>query len=61
MALADAVTHPVVAHVDSFGAFLLGFVIDELCGDFVVDFAYCGWLRVAEVFPRIGTPMRPFV
>ena len=54
LALAHSVAHPVVPHVDCFGAFLFGLIVDKLGCDFVVDFANGGRLRVAKVFESVA-------
>ena len=44
--LVDAVTDPVEAHIDGFGAALLDSVIEHACCIIVVGINYFWWLRV---------------
>ena len=48
MALADAVTDPVEAHINVFGAALLDSVIGDACCVIVVRINYCWRLRVLK-------------
>ena len=48
VALADAVTDPVEAHIDGFGAALLDNVIGDACCGIVVGINYCWRLRVLK-------------
>lgn len=47
--LFDAVTRPIITHVNGLGAFLLDGVIDDAFGTRVVGLDWCGRLRVAKV------------
>ena len=54
LALSDAVSDPVKAHVDGFGAALLDSVIDDAVGHFVVRLDGSCRLGVTESFQRVA-------
>ena len=47
LVLADAISHPVEAHIHGFGSFLFDCVIDDAVGTRVVGLNGCGRLIVA--------------
>ena len=48
VSLEDAITNPIVSHVNSFASFLFYRIIRDASGVFVVCLERCRWLRVAR-------------
>ena len=48
--LAHAISHPIKAHVNSFGALLLDSIVGYASGSAVVCLHWCGRLEVSEFF-----------